>query len=163
MLGGKNMIETILKEQTNAPNVDLLGSDKLKHKLSDYLGKKIVLYFYPKDNTPGCSIEAQDFRDNIKTFEEMNTIVIGVSRDSINSHDKFIDKFCLPFLLLSDENEVASNLYGVLKEKIMFGKKSIGIERSTFIIDENGVIRKIYRKVRVANHVNTIIKELQAL
>jgi peroxiredoxin Q/BCP len=157
------MSDNILKEGLKAPNFNLIGSDKLNHSLSDFSGKKVILYFYPKDNTPGCSIEAQDFRDNIKAFEEINSVVIGISRDSASSHDKFIDKYCLPFLLLSDENQVACDLYGVLKEKTMFGKKAIGIERSTFIIDEDGIIRKIYRKVKVDNHVKTVLEQISAL
>ncbi|MCQ2027205.1 peroxiredoxin, partial [Clostridium butyricum] len=126
------------------------------HKLSDYINKKVILYFYPKDNTPGCSREAQDFKESIKDFTDNNTIIIGISRDSIKSHDKFIEKYDLPFLLLSDEEETVCNLYGVLKEKTMFGKKCFGIERSTFLIDENGIIKKIYRKVKVAGHVDEL-------
>jgi peroxiredoxin Q/BCP len=152
-----------LVEGMEVPDFTLPGSDKKEHKLSDYIGRKVILYFYPKNNTPGCSIEAQDFRDNASTFEELNTVVIGISRDSLTSHEKFINKFCLPFLLLSDENELACNLFGVLKEKTMFGKKSIGIERSTFIIDENGILRKILRKVKVDGHVNAVINEIKSL
>lgn len=157
------MNTNVLSEGMKVPDFTLLGSDKKEHKLSDYLGRKVVLYFYPKDNTPGCSLEAQDFRDNASIFEELNTVIIGISRDSLSSHGKFIDKFCLPFLLLSDENELACNLFGVLKEKTMFGKKSIGIERSTFIIDEKGVLRKILRKVKVDGHVNAVINEIKSL
>ena len=110
------------------PNFSLIGSDKKEHSLSEYKGKKIILYFYPRDNTPGCSTEACDFRDNNSIIEDMNTIVIGVSRDSLKSHDKFIEKFNLPFLLLSDEDETLCNLFGVIKEKNMYGKKVMGIE-----------------------------------
>ena len=143
------------------PNFSLIGSDKKEHSLSDYKGKKIILYFYPRDNTPGCSTEACDFRDNNSIIEDMNTIVIGVSRDSLKSHDKFIEKFNLPFLLLSDEDETLCNLFGVIKEKNMYGKKVMGIERSTFIINEDGVLVKEYRKVKVKGHIDTILEDLK--
>ena len=145
------------------PNFSLIGSDKKEHSLSDYKGKKIILYFYPRDNTPGCSTEACDFRDNNSIIEDMNAIVIGVSRDSLKSHDKFIEKFNLPFLLLSDEDETLCNLFGVIKEKNMYGKKVMGIERSTFIINEDGVLVKEYRKVKVKEHVSTILEDLESL
>lgn len=145
------------------PNFSLVGSDKNEHSLSDYKGKNIILYFYPRDNTPGCSTEACDFRDNNSTLEDMNTIVIGVSRDSLKSHDKFIEKFNLPFLLLSDENEDLCNLFGVIKEKNMYGKKVIGIERSTFIINEEGILVKEYRKVKVKGHIDSILEDLKTI
>ncbi|MBM6859435.1 thioredoxin-dependent thiol peroxidase [Clostridium saudiense] len=143
------------------PNFSLIGSDKKEHSLSEYKGKKIVLYFYPRDNTPGCSTEACDFRDNNSIIEDMNAIVIGVSRDSLKSHDKFIEKFNLPFLLLSDEDETLCNLFGVIKEKNMYGKKVMGIERSTFIINEEGVLVKEYRKVKVKGHIDSILEDLK--
>ena len=143
------------------PNFSLIGSDKKEHSLIDYKGKKIILNFYPRDNTPGCSTEACDFRDNNSIIEDMNAIVIGVSRDSLKSHDKFIEKFNLPFLLLSDEDETLCNLFGVIKEKNMYGKKVMGIERSTFIINEDGVLVKEYRKVKVKGHIDTILEDLK--
>jgi len=146
----------ILEEGLRAPNFTLIGSDKKQHTLSDYLNKKVILYFYPKDNTAACSQEAQDFKNSMKEFNEKDTIIIGISRDSIKSHDKFIAKYDLPFLLLSDEEEVVCNLYGVLKEKTMFGKKYLGIERSTFVINEDGLITNIYRKVKVSGHIETL-------
>ena len=121
------MQNILLEEGMNAPDFKLVGSDKKEHKLSDYINKKVILYFYPKDNTPGCSREAQDFKESIKDFTDNNTVIIGISRDSLKSHDKFIEKYDLPFLLLSDEDEVVCNLYGVLKEKNMFGKKCFGL------------------------------------
>lgn len=151
------MENTLIKEGLKAPDFTLIGADRKEHRLSDYLNKKVILYFYPRDNTPGCSREAQDFKESIENFTNNNTIVIGVSRDSLKSHDKFIEKYQLPFILLSDENEIVCNLYGVLKEKTMFGKKCFGIERSTFLIDENGIIKKIYRKVKVAGHIEDLI------
>lgn len=154
------MEDLILKEGMKAPDFILMGSDKKEHRLSDYLNKKVVLYFYPKDNTPGCSREAQDFKNAIEEFNKKDTVIIGISRDSIKSHDKFITKYELPFLLLSDEEEVVCNLYGVLKEKNMFGKKCFGIERSTFIINEEGIITNIFRKVKVNGHVENLICSL---
>lgn len=149
-----------LKEGMMAPDFKIMGSDNKEHSLAHYRGKKVVLYFYPKDNTPGCTVEAIDFKDNINKFEELNTVILGVSRDSLKSHDKFKEKHCLPFVLLSDEDEVLCNLYGVLKEKNMFGKKCMGIERSTFIINEEGIIKKIFRKVKVANHVEEVLSNI---
>jgi len=144
-----------------APDFTLNGSDGKTHRLSDYKGKKIVLYFYPKDNTPGCSSEACHFRDNFSVISELNAIVLGISKDSLSSHDKFITKFGLPFILLSDEDKKVCELYDVLKEKNMYGKKSIGIERSTFIIDENGILQKEFRKVKVKEHIKEVIAVLR--
>ncbi|MGL4570627.1 MAG: peroxiredoxin [Clostridium sp.] len=140
-----------------APDFTLIGSDNKEHKLSDYKGKKVILYFYPKDNTPGCSLEAQDFKKYNEKFLDDNTVILGVSRDSLKAHDKFITKYDLPFILLSDENEEVCKLYNVLKEKNMFGKKVFGIERSTFVIDKDGKIEDIYRKVKVKGHVESLL------
>lgn len=150
------MENIILEEGMKAPDFTLMGSDGKEHRLSDYLGKKVILYFYPKDNTPGCSTEAQAFRDHFEHFTNENTVILGISRDSLTSHEKFIAKYDLPFVLLSDKDEVACKLYGVLKEKNMFGRMVFGIERSTFVIDETGVLTKIYRKVKVAGHVEDV-------
>ncbi|MFL0270298.1 thioredoxin-dependent thiol peroxidase [Candidatus Clostridium radicumherbarum] len=149
-----------LKEGIKAPDFKLMGSDDKEHSLSDYLGKKVIVYFYPKDNTPGCTIEANDFSDNIEKIKELNAVVLGISRDSLSSHKKFCNKYSLAFTLLSDEDENVCKIYDVIKEKNMYGKKTIGIERSTFIIDEQGIIKKIFRKVKVNEHVENIIKEL---
>lgn len=154
------MENIILEEGMKAPDFTLMGSDKKEHKLSDYAGKKVILYFYPKDNTPGCSLEAQNFKANIDEINEKDAVVIGISRDTLKSHDKFIEKYDLPFLLLSDTEEVVCNLYGVLKEKTMFGKKVFGIERSTFVIGKDMTIEKIYRKVKVAGHVENLVCSL---
>ena len=128
-----------------APDFTLMGSDGKEHKLSDYIGKKVILYFYPKDNTPGCTTEACDFRDNIDKITNQNAIVVGISKDNLNSHNKFIEKFNLPFILLSDEDKIVCELYDVIKEKNMYGKKVLGIERSTFIINEEGYLIKEFR------------------
>lgn len=145
------------------PNFTLMGSDNQEHKLSQYRGKKVILYFYPRDNTPGCSTEACNFRDSNDVFINKNAIIIGISRDSLKSHTKFIEKFNLPFILLSDEKEEVCNLFNVIKEKNMYGKKVFGIERSTFIINEEGILVKEYRKVKVKDHVSTVLKDLELL
>lgn len=149
-----------LAESGKAPDFSLIGSDNLMHNLSDYKGKNVILYFYPKDNTGGWINEASSFRDNMKEIEFKNAVVIGISRDSIKSHQNFIQKYNLPFLLLSDNDSEVCNLYGVIKEKTMYGKKSFGIERSTFIIDEDGHIKKIYRKVKIEGHVEDVLKQI---
>ena len=145
------------------PDFTLMGSDNQEHKLSQYRGKKVILYFYPRDNTPGCSTEACNFRDSNDVFINKNAIIIGISRDSLKSHTKFIEKFNLPFILLSDEKEEVCNLFNVIKEKNMYGKKVMGIERSTFIINEEGILVKEYRKVKVKEHVSTILEDLESL
>jgi len=149
-----------IKEGLISPEFKLEGSDDKIHHLKDYRGKKVILFFYPKDNTPGWTNEAVSFRDSLSQIENLNGVIIGISRDSIASHKKFIEKYTLPFVLLSDSDEVVSALYEVLKEKNMYGKKVMGIERSTFIINEDGTIKKIFRKVKVAGHVDEVIKEL---
>lgn len=141
-----------------APNFTLPGSDGKSHTLSDYIGKNIVLFFYPKDNTPGWTKEAVSFKESLNTLEELNTIVFGISKDSLKSHDKFIEKHELNYILLSDEEKVVCSLYDVLKEKNMYGKKTIGIERSTFIIDSEGCLVKEFRKVKVDGHVEEVLK-----
>ena len=145
------------------PDFTLMGSDNQEHKLSQYRGKKVILYFYPRDNTPGCSTEACNFRDSNDVFINKNAIIIGISRDSLKSHTKFIEKFNLPFILLSDEKEEVCNLFKEKKKKNMYGKKVFGIERSTFIINEEGILIKEYRKVKVKDHVSTVLKDLELL
>ncbi|URZ18181.1 Putative peroxiredoxin bcp [Clostridium felsineum DSM 794] len=149
-----------IKEGDKAPDFVLMGSDEKEHKLSDYLGKKVILYFYPKDNTKGCTKEACDFRNNIYEIGNSNGVILGVSKDSVKAHNSFIDKFSLPFVLLSDEDEGVCKLYDVIKEKNMYGRKYLGIERSTFLVDEKGNVKKIFRKVRVNGHIEDIMKFL---
>jgi thioredoxin-dependent peroxiredoxin len=126
-------------------------------------GKHKVIYFYPKDDTPGCTVEAKDFRDHIADFDAANTVIIGVSKDSVKSHDKFKQKFCLPFPLASDEDGTMCEDYGVWVQKSMYGKTYMGIERTTFLIDKNGVIRQIWRKVKVEGHVSDVLSQVKAL
>jgi len=142
----------MVKLNEKAPDFTLMGSDGKEHSLSEYLGRKVILYFYPRDNTPGCTLEAESFRDNHDDYQKENAVVLGISRDTLDSHDKFIDKLGLPFVLLSDAESTVCTLYDVLKEKNMYGKKSIGIARSTFIIDEKGTIIYENRKVKAEGH-----------
>lgn len=151
----------MLKEGDKAPDFTLIADTGEKISLSKFKGKKIVLYFYPKDNTSGCTAEACDFRDNLKVFNKKNVVVIGVSKDSIESHKKFKEKYKLPFLLLSDETLDVLKSYGVWKEKTLYGKKFMGVERTTFIIDEDGKIEKIFPKVKVKGHIEEIIKNIK--
>ena len=150
----------MLKVGDKAPEFSLIGDNGEKISLKDYKGKKVVLYFYPKDMTSGCTQEACDFRDSIKKFEKKNTVVIGVSPDDTKSHNKFKDKYGLPFTLLSDETKEMLNDYGVWQEKSMYGRKYMGVVRTTFIIDEKGKIEKIYDKVKVQGHIDEILKEI---
>ncbi|MDH3646103.1 MAG: peroxiredoxin [Gammaproteobacteria bacterium] len=126
-------------------------------RLKDLRGKKVVLYFYPRDNTPGCTTESQDFRDHHQKFRRQKAVVLGISRDSLKSHEKFRDKFEFPFDLISDEDERVCQLFDVIKDKNMYGKKVRGIERSTFLIDEKGKLRKEWRKVKVNGHVEEVL------
>lgn len=126
-------------------------------------GKHKVIYFYPKDDTPGCTIEAQDFRDTMADFERAGAVIIGVSRDSVKSHDNFKQKFCLPFPLASDEAGTMCEDYGVWVEKSMYGKSYMGVERTTFLIDKSGTIRQIWRKVKVEAHVQDVLKATRNL
>ena len=132
-------------------------------KLSDYKGQNIVIYFYPKDNTPGCTKEGEDFRDYFADFKKNNTIIIGVSRDSVASHDKFTCKYNFPFQLISDEDEKVCKLFDVIKEKNMYGRKYMGIERSTFLINHEGTLVNEWRKVRVKGHVEKVLEALNEL
>jgi peroxiredoxin Q/BCP len=131
--------------------------------LADLKGKNVVLYFYPKDSTPGCTTEGRDFRDKIHTFRRRNTVILGVSRDSIKSHENFKAKQQFPFELLSDADEALCNQFDVIKEKNMYGRKVMGIERSTFLIDAEGVLRREWRKVAVSGHVEEVLEAIKAL
>ena len=152
----------MLKEGQKAPQFNLLDSGEKKVALKSFLGKKVVLYFYPKDMTSGCTAQACDFRDSFPDFKILKSVVIGVSADSTSSHKKFEDKYDLPFTLLSDPDKKVLEKYGVWKEKSMYGRKYMGIERTTFIIDEKGKIAKIYPKVKVKSHINDIKEFLKA-
>ncbi len=150
----------MLKVGDKALEFKLIADDGENVSLKDYRGKKIILYFYPKDMTSGCTTEACDLRDNIKKFDKKNAVVIGVSPDGTKSHVKFKDKYDLPFTLLSDESKKMLENYGVWQEKSMYGRKYMGVVRTTFIIDEKGKIEKIFEKVKVERHVDEILASL---
>jgi peroxiredoxin Q/BCP len=143
------------------PDMELHATDDQVYKLSDLQGKNVVLYFYPKDNTPGCTTEAQDFRDNFEEFRKLNTEIIGVSRDSLKSHDGFKNKHCLPFDLVADESETLCKAFDVIHEKNMHGKQYMGIERSTFVIDKKGVLREEMRGIKVDGHIAHLLEVLK--
>ncbi|HTM64287.1 MAG TPA: thioredoxin-dependent thiol peroxidase [Gammaproteobacteria bacterium] len=149
-----------LKVGDSAPDFTLLSDQEEKVSLKSLRGKKVVLYFYPKDNTPGCTREACDFRDQYPKFEKLGVEVFGISKDSVKTHTKFKDKHELPFTLLVDDNADVCEAYGVINKKSMFGKTFLGITRSTFLIDEKGKIEAIWRKVKVTGHVEQILNEL---
>lgn len=144
-------------------NFELPATGEQTIKLSALKGQKVVLYFYPKDSTPGCTQEGQDFRDQSAKFKRAGAVILGVSRDSLKSHENFKAKQNFNFELLSDKDEELCNLFDVIKEKNMYGKKVMGIERSTFVIDEKGVLRKEWRKVKVAGHVDEVLQAVKEL
>ena len=132
-------------------------------QLADLAGQQVVLYFYPKDNTPGCTTESQDFRDLHEQFTAANTIILGVSRDTLRAHENFKAKHSFPFELISDSEEILCKQFDVIKLKKLYGKEHLGIERSTFLIDSNGVLRQEWRKVKVAGHAAEVLAAAQAL
>jgi peroxiredoxin Q/BCP len=143
-----------------APNFKLKNDLDAEVSLKDFKGKNVVLYFYPKDDTPGCTKEACDFRDNLKVFDKKDTVIIGVSPDKVDSHVKFKKKYGLPFQLLSDPEKTMLEAYGVWKEKSMYGRKYMGVERTTFVIDQNGKISKIFPKVSVTGHIEEVLASI---
>lgn len=150
-----------LKEGMKAPDFSLMSNEGKTVSLSSFKGKqRVVLYFYPKDDTPGCTVEACEFRDNIKKLDAKDTVVLGVSPDNTASHNKFIDKFKLPFLLLSDEDKKVCAAYGVWVKKSMYGKEYMGVARTTFIIGKDGTLEKIYEKVKPEGHAGEVLEQL---
>jgi peroxiredoxin Q/BCP len=150
-------------EGKKAPDFSAPTDGGGKLKLSELRGKPVVLYFYPKDDTPGCTTEACGFRDATPDFKKLKAQVIGVSKDSVARHDKFKAKYKLPFPLVSDEDGKICDKYGTWIEKSLYGRKYMGIDRATFLIDKDGVVRKVWRKVKVAGHVNEVQEVLKAL
>jgi peroxiredoxin Q/BCP len=150
----------MLKAGDRAPDFTALSDAGNTLSLNDFRGKKVILYFYPKDNTPGCTQEACDFRDSIARFSKKDVVVLGVSPDSVESHTKFKAKFELPFPLLADEDHKIAEAYGAWGEKSMYGKKYMGIIRSTFVIDEKGKIAEVYEKVKVDGHVDQLLDKV---
>lgn len=151
----------MLETGTKAPDFTLQDKNGNNVSLSDFAGKKVVLYFYPKDNTPGCTRQACAFAANYDAFKELDVAVIGVSKDSTASHQKFSEKYNLPFILLSDPELSAIQAYDVWKEKKMYGKVSMGVVRSTYVIDENGIIEKVMPKVKPDTNAEEILEYLR--
>jgi peroxiredoxin Q/BCP len=145
------------------PVFTLPATGNVTFSLSDYLGKALVIYFYPKDSTPGCTTQGVQFRDAYAGFQAANAIVVGISRDSLKSHENFKSKFSFPFALLSDADETACNLFGVIKMKNMYGKQVRGIERSTFIIDKTGKLVREWRGVKADGHAQEVLSYIQTL
>jgi peroxiredoxin Q/BCP len=150
----------MLKVGDLAPDIQVSTETGEDFQLSAMKGKRVVLYFYPKADTPGCTVEACEFRDDIKKFTKKGAVVIGVSPDKSAAQAKFKAKYDLPFTLLADPDKMAAEAYGVYKEKNMYGKKVMGIERTTFVIGPDGKIEKIYNKVRAAGHAATVLEEI---
>jgi peroxiredoxin Q/BCP len=150
-------------EGSKAPEFDLVADDGRRVKLSDFAGQKVVLYFYPKDDTPGCTTEACDFRDAMPRFRKMDAVILGVSADSVQSHAKFKAKYGLTFPLLSDPDRSVCEAYGVWKQKSMYGRSFLGIERSTFLIDRKGVVAKVWRKVSAKGHAEEVAAAVAAV
>jgi len=147
----------MLKAGDTAPSFTLPSSDGSEVSLSDFKGKNVVLYFYPKDDTPGCTTEACSFRDDLSAFKRKGAVVLGISVDGIESHQKFAEKYSLSFPLLSDEGKKVVKAYGVWKEKNLYGRKYMGTERTTFIIDKQGIITHIFPKVHVDSHSKEVL------
>jgi peroxiredoxin Q/BCP len=150
----------MLSENQPAPEFELATDEGEKVKLSDYRGQKVILYFYPKDDTPGCTTQACDLRDHIKEIDSKGAVVLGVSPDDVASHQNFKKKFNLNFPLLADVDHKVAEAYGVWKEKNLYGKKTMGVERTSFIIDEQGRIAKVLPRVKPAEHVGQIFESL---
>jgi thioredoxin-dependent peroxiredoxin len=151
----------MLKEGNKAPDFKLKDQDGKTVSLNDFKSKNIVLYFYPKDNTSGCTAEACNFRDEFPKFGKLDAVILGVSLDSVESHKKFAEKYKLPFRLLSDEKKGVLEKYGVWQEKSMYGRKYMGVVRTTYIIDKNGKIKRIFEKVKVDGHNKEVMEALQ--
>ena len=149
---------TTFKQGDKAPNFSGVDQDGNQHTLADYKGKRLVVFFYPKASTPGCTAEACDLRDNFKKFEAQNYALLGVSADSAKAQAKFIEKYDLPFPLLADENKSVINAFGVWGPKKFMGKEYDGIHRTTFVIDENGIIEEVIDKVKTKDHASQILK-----
>ncbi len=145
------------------PDAKLQATTGKTFRLHDLKGKFVVLYFYPRDDTPGCTLEGQDFRDRADEFKKLKTAVYGVSRDSLASHEKFKAKFKFPFELISDADETLCKIFDVIREKSLYGKKYLGVDRSTFILDPDGVLRREFRGVKVKGHVDKVLEEIRQL
>ena len=153
----------MVDEGNIAPDFTLQADDGKKVSLKDYRGKTVILYFYSKDGTSGCTTEALGFKEAVKEFEQKGAVILGVSKDSVESHRMFKEKHGLPFTLLSDPQMEALKLYGVWKQKSLYGRTFMGAERTTFVIDEKGIVEKVYRKVKPKEHAQTCLLDLKAV
>lgn len=153
----------MISEASPAPEFSLLDQDGNSVQLSHLKGNPAVLYFYPRDMTPGCTTEACDFRDALLNYQSFGARILGISPDTVESHRKFADKHGLPFTLLADPEKVVIEAYGVWKEKTLYGKKSWGVERTTVVIDRDGIVRKVFPQVRVAGHVQKVLEVIRGL
>lgn len=151
----------MLEVGKKAPDFNLFNQDAKKISLKDFIGQKVVLYFYPKDDTSGCTKEACSFSDDLPKFSKVDAVILGVSPDSVKSHKKFSEKYKLTFDLLADEGKTVVEKYGVWKEKSMYGRKYMGVERTTFIIDEKGKIKNVFNKVKVDGHNKEVLEALK--
>lgn len=152
-----------IKLNDDLPNVEVELTTQGSMQLNSLKGQNVVLYFYPKDSTPGCTTEGQNFRDNHSKFKKLNTVILGISRENIKSHDRFREKQSFPFELIADTNETLCQLFDVLKQKSMFGKKYIGIERSTFLFNSDGKLMQEWRKLKVTGHVAEVLEAVKTL
>jgi len=146
----------MIEPGTHAPDFELSADDGSTVRLSDLRGRNVILFFYPKDDTPGCTIEAREFRDAYPRFQAQDTVILGISADGVDSHVRFKTKFDLPYLLLADQEHAAAEAYGVWKEKSIFGKAFMGIERSTFVVGKDGTIAHVFRKVKPEGHADEV-------
>ncbi len=153
----------MIKENSKAPDFKLLNQDGEIVALKDLLGTPLILYFYPKDDTPGCTKEACNFRDDYSRYQDLDVEIVGVSPDSVKSHTKFAEKHALPFMLLADEDHQVSERYGVWGKKKNFGKEYFGIMRTTFLIDKDGMVRRVFEGVKPADHSEEVIEAVKSL
>jgi peroxiredoxin Q/BCP len=159
----KTIMEEFMKLGDSLPDLTLSATGNQMINLANLVGNPVLLYFYPRDDTPGCTQEGEDFRNHYATLQAKHIQLFGISRDSIKSHEKFKAKYRLPFTLLSDEDEAACQWFGVMRDKMMFGKQARGIERSTFLFDSAGILREEWRKVKVEQHVQEILTVIKKL
>ena len=153
-----------MKEGDKAPEFKVVSNEGKEVSLKDYKGKaKVILYFYPKDDTPGCTVEACSFRDSVREIQKTDAVVLGVSPDGVDSHRKFVEKFKLPFILLSDEDKAVCKEYGVWVKKSMYGKEYMGVARTTFVVGQDGKIEKIYEKVKPEGHAGEVLEYLMGI
>lgn len=145
------------------PDFEAAATGEQTFRLSDYRGRNLVIYFYPKDNTPGCTTEGQDFRDRMSEFDKLNTTILGVSRDGLKAHENFRAKHEFPFHLISDKDEAVCKLFDVIKLKKLYGKEYLGVDRSTFLIDADGKLRREWRGVKVKGHADEVLEAARAL